>query len=417
MQQIPTSEKVPETVPENATTPESALSDDRYSCTVSPDQPYGTRLGEAIVMAMILLMGFLLAREFSLVPQIDTSGTLSLATVVMIGFLASVSTCMATTGALYLATIGRVSDQGMSTWRRLVPSFGFNAGRIGTYTAMGGLNGVVGQLIAHDLQMETTLNVLVGVMMVFVGLEMLGLFSISRFLPTGFVSRTQGKVEGLLLRHPRRTSVLLGASTYWLPCGFTQSVQLYALAVADPLQSALIMLMFVLGTTPAMLGIGFATGLLKHRFYAPFLRLMGVFVFLVGATYVLGYLSLYNLNPLDTVRVAVLGEQVQVAQAGDGVQSGQAELIDGVQVIRMTVSNDGYFPNRFTVQQDVPVRWEVTGEEIFGCQGILQVPKLGIAAVLSQGPNLFEFTPTELGQIPFSCSVGSVGGLIEVVEG
>jgi sulfite exporter TauE/SafE len=381
-----------------------------HSCSVETrNDPYLKRLTEAVILAMILMIGYLMAQEFSLVPTIDTTGTLSLATIAVIGFLASVSTCMATTGALYLATIGRVKDEGISTIRRLTPAFGFTAGRIVTYTGMGAINGLVGQVIAHDLQMETTLNVLVGVMMVFVGLEMLGLFSVSSLLPTGWFSRTLGRIEQQLLRHPRRTSVLLGASTYWLPCGFTQSVQLYALAVADPVQSAIVMLMFVLGTTPAMLGIGFASSFLKTRFYGQFLKVMGVFVFLVGATYVLSFLSLYNLNPLASVGRAVLGEQVP---AGGGA----AELDNGVQILRMTVTNDGYAPNTFTVQQGRPVRWIVTGEEIFGCQGLLQSPQLGIIKVLSQGENIIEFTPQEPGVIPFSCSVGAVGGTIVVEE-
>ena len=372
-------------------------------------EPYWKRFTDAAILVMIFTMFFLLATEFNVIPSLDTTGTLSLTTIFLIGVLASVSTCMATTGALYLSTIARLQDMREPLLKRMGPSAGFMAGRIGTYTFMGFVNGVVGQVISEDLKMESTFNLVIGVLMVLVGLEMLKIFSFSSILPWKGGKTLLFRVERMLLRHPRRMSVLLGASTYWLPCGFTQSVQLYALSVADPVMSTLIMLVFVLGTTPSLIGIGFASGLLKTRFYGGFMKVIGVFVFMVGLGYSFNYLTLNNLNPFERVTKVLFAEEVSVEQQGFEIDA------EGRQILRMSVSNGGYTPNRFTVKQGQPVKWIINGEEVFGCQGLLQVPKIGISRVLEQGENIVEFIPQEKGIIAFSCSAGSVGGSIEVM--
>lgn len=373
------------------------------------DEPYGKRVIDAAVIAMILLILFLFAQEFQLIPSIDTSGTLSLATIAVIGLIASVSTCMATTGALFLSTIGRMKHETADMVQRIVPSISFNAGRIVTYAGMGFVNGAVGQVISKDLQMESSMNIIIGILMVLVGLDMLRIFSLRSLFPHSLVRNTVLRVEKSLLRNPRKTSFLLGSSTYWLPCGFTQSVQLYALAVADPFQSMLIMLVFVLGTTPALIGIGLASSVVKHRSYAVFMKVVGVFVFMVGLMYSFNFLTLHNLNPFARVTSTVFA----------GVNPSETELAevtaDGTQVLRMTVNNAGYSPSRFTVQHGKPVKWIITGEEVFGCQGLLQVPEIGISRVLERGENIVEFTPAEKGSIAFSCSSGSVAGQIEVL--
>lgn len=378
-------------------------------------EPFWKRLTDAVILSMILLILFLMAQEFNLVPLIDTTGTLSLATILVIGILASLSTCMATTGALFLSTIGRIHDSAQPLVQRLTPAIGFNAGRIVTYAGMGLVNGMVGQVLAHDLQMETSLNIIVGVLMVFVGLDMLRIFSFSSILPTGFMKRVFLRLEHTLLRRPKQTSFLLGASTYWLPCGFSQSVQLYALAVADPIQSMLVMLVFVLGTTPALMGVAFASNVLKSSFYGGFMKLIGVFVFLVGTGYVLSYLALYSTGPMQQVTALLYGSSSPAEV--NAQDSTVAEQVDGTQILRMTVTNEGYAPSDFTVQRGVPVRWIIQGEEIFGCQGLLQAPQIGVSQVLQQGENIVEFTPEKVGNIAFSCSAGSVRGKIHVIDG
>jgi sulfite exporter TauE/SafE len=68
-----------------------------------------------------------------------------------------------------------------------------------------------------------------------------------RFLPVDTVPRALG----------------LGALWGWLPCGMVYTALLTAVAVAEPLQSALVMLAFGAGTLPAMLGVSLFTANLR----------------------------------------------------------------------------------------------------------------------------------------------------------
>ena len=54
------------------------------------------------------------------------------------------------------------------------------------------------------------------------------------------------------------TPILLGMASFFLPCGFTQSMQINAMASGDIIQGALIMLVFSLGTLPvlALISVG-----------------------------------------------------------------------------------------------------------------------------------------------------------------
>jgi len=55
------------------------------------------------------------------------------------------------------------------------------------------------------------------------------------------------------------TPILLGASTFFLPCGFTQSMQLYSLTTGNFINGAITMFVFALGTLPVLALISFAS--------------------------------------------------------------------------------------------------------------------------------------------------------------
>jgi sulfite exporter TauE/SafE len=57
----------------------------------------------------------------------------------------------------------------------------------------------------------------------------------------------------------RLTPFLVGVVTFFLPCGFTQSMQLYALTTGSFLTGGLTMLAFALGTLPVLSLISFSS--------------------------------------------------------------------------------------------------------------------------------------------------------------
>jgi uncharacterized protein len=92
------------------------------------------------------------------------------------------------------------------------------------------------------------------------------------------------------------------------------------------------------------------------------------------------------------------------------------DLENGVQVIRMTESIRGYSPNSFTIKKGVPVRWEIEGSTDRTCANALIVPDYKIREFLKPGKNVVEFTPSQTGVIPFSCSMRMYTGSFNVIE-
>ena len=77
---------------------------------------------------------------------------------------------------------------------------------------------------------------------------------------------------------------------------------------------------------------------------------------------------------------------------------------------------NGYNPSKFTIKKGVPVKWIVTSESIYSCASSIVSQQLGIRTSLKLGENIFEFTPTQVGTIRFSCSMGMYTGSFNVID-
>ncbi len=366
---------------------------------ITKQEPLSKRVFEAVAIGSIVAILYLIAKEVGVVPDLKLSGSLSFFSILLIGLVASTSTCMATSGALFLSTVGKGRDN-------FSQAIFFNAGRIASYGLFGLLAGVVGQALITNLKFGPYLTLLAAIFMLLLGLDMAQILSIGRIIPSGLNKRIFEGLEHKLMRYPRRAPFFLGAITYLLPCGFTQAVQVYALGLASPLQSSLTMMVFALGTAPALMLVGGLSSLTRTTFYSYFMKTMGVVVFIIGFFYFSNFLALYGIkvNPLDS-------------QGGD---AGIRALVEGgVQNIDMRVIGSGYSPNTFTVKRGVPVRWNIEGVNTFGCQAYFVVPSLGIQKVIEPGNtanNRVEFTPDKTGTVNFSCGMGMYTGKILVVD-
>ncbi|CAN5206230.1 hypothetical protein BH09PAT1_BH09PAT1_2390 [soil metagenome] len=354
-----------------------------------------SRIITAILIGIVFGTGYLILSEFSVVPTLSNS--LTLPTVFLLGIIASVSSCMATAGTVFLSAINKIKGN------RVIPTIHFNIGRIITYTVMGYILGLIGKTVSVQYETSVFLTIGVSTAMIFVGLDMLKIFSISSLVPSFIGKYFENKIEKQLFRQSHKTMFMLGVITYWLPCGFTQTVQLFALGTADPIKSAMVMGVFALGTAPALLSMGVTSSFTNAFWYPWFLKTVGVVVILFSVSYIVNTMQLYT-DSFIAIRSPAYTKKV-----------GEVKVQNGVQIVEMSVINTGYTPNTFVVQKDIPVKWVVNGINIYGCQGFLNVPKLGIQQALKLGKNVFEFTLKKSDTISFSCSNNSVQGLFHVI--
>jgi hypothetical protein len=78
---------------------------------------------------------------------------------------------------------------------------------------------------------------------------------------------------------------------------------------------------------------------------------------------------------------------------------------NGVQVVKMVQTKAGYEPSAFTIQKGLPVRWEIDSQETKTCASKVRSEQLAISVDLVPGVNVVEFTPAQLGQVPFHCGM------------
>ncbi|MEK7131888.1 MAG: cupredoxin domain-containing protein, partial [Patescibacteria group bacterium] len=144
-------------------------------------------------------------------------------------------------------------------------------------------------------------------------------------------------------------------------------------------------------------GIGGLTSVFKGRKARVFFMTAGLTVIL------LGWFNITNGSRLFGSRVDT---KVVVTAVVD----------QNAQEIRMTQSRSGYSPNIFTVKKGQQVKWIIKSTTSLHCTAYLVMPKYGISKSLQSGENIITFTPTEIGEIPFSCSMGMYRGKFIVVE-
>jgi sulfite exporter TauE/SafE len=148
------------------------------------------------------------------------------------------------------------------TWRTQAL---FHVGRLGGFFLLGGAVGLLGNSLHLGLTANAILGGIVALVMFILGVNLLDVFHFTKkfqlTMPSGFGKRV---IQGSRRDH-YLAPLLVGIGTFFLPCGFTQSMQLYALGTGDFMQGALTMLVFALGTFPMLALLSFGSLNIAHK--------------------------------------------------------------------------------------------------------------------------------------------------------
>ncbi len=355
------------------------------------------------IAILFLAVYALLSRFGFTVGGLTIGGNMSYWFIFGIGIVAAFSTCMAVTGGLLLAVAARYAEDNptLTPEQKFVPHVWFNAGRLISYGVLGGVVGALGSIVSFSGAATGYLTILASAVMILLGFQILGIFpSLRRFYPRmpKAIAHRFADPSG---KSGRMGALLLGATTFFLPCGFTQALQLYVLSAGDPVRGALTMFVFALGTTPALLSVGAISSWTKGAVRERFFRVAGVLVVLLG---ILGFRAGTVLAGMNFDLAAFLPSGENSAPRNNATN---VEFVDGVQVARMTVKGYGYSPNKFTVVAGVPVEWRINGEAATGCAQIITAPSIRVNEFMkSVGETIIRFTPQKAGRIAFNCSMG-----------
>jgi len=367
-----------------------------------------TALFGVVLIAALVLVAKLTGLD-RLATGSSSLGTGGLAVALLLGLAAGVSTCMALVGGLVLAL--SASFESMQTGNRGVltrmrPALVFMGGRIGGYALFGALLGALGAGITLPPVVLGILMIAVAVLMTLVGARLTGLSpriaAWSPTLPVG-LARSLGMTQGTTGAYSDGRAAALGAATFFMPCGFTQAVQVYALSTGSPLIAGATMAVFAIGTAPGLLGLAGLPAIVPAGLRPTLLRVVGVVV--IGFALINGSagIRLAGLT-LPSIGVAAAAGPVTVTVNG------------GVQELTTFQGADGYSPGNATIYAGMPTRWTIQSSTTSTCAASLVVPRLGIQTLLHLGDNTFDIPALKAGTVDYSCSMGMYGGRITVVD-
>ncbi len=362
-----------------------------------------------IIVAILLLLG-----RLDLLPnQFGVSETMSYGLVFVIGLVASVSSCIAVTGGLLVAVAAKYNEAStaLTPVQRIKPHIYFNAGRILSYTLLGGAIGALGSALTLSPEVNGVLTLVASAVMILLGLQMLRLLpAVTRFLPTMPKSFSHF-IHDFAERDANGGAFVLGAATFFLPCGFTQALQLYVLAKGSFAMGALTMLAFSLGTLPALLSLSALSSLASGNVQRHFLKFAGAAVIVLGIANIQYGLVLTG----SAMNVASVAPDAPVTPSAEAPSAPTAAVQDqqvkqdmpDKQVVVMRIDGFSYIPNRFSVVQGVPVEWRIDASEAAACGRFLLAPGLGIRKLLSdRSTTMITFVPQQAGEFGFNCGMG-----------
>jgi len=214
----------------------------------------------ALPIAIIFAALFIFLQKLGIVNLVNAS-KFNYGTAFLIGIVASFSSCMAVVGGVLLsmsATFAREGD-------KVRPQLLFHIGRVISFFILGGVIGVLGSAFTLSTTTTFVLSIIVGVVMLILGINLLEVFHWTKKIQPSMPKFIAKRAHGISKFNHTFTPFLVGIATFFLPCGFTQSMQLTALSMGDFLRGGFTMLAFALGTLPVLVLISFSSFSMKNN--------------------------------------------------------------------------------------------------------------------------------------------------------
>ncbi len=249
---------------------------------------------QALPIGLVFLALFFIIQKSGIL-NFGLGGTVTPVTSFIIGLIASVSSCLAVVGGLVLSLSATVSQDKISDVK---PMMLFHGGRLISFAVLGGVLGSIGSAIGISFTVTAILGIIASVVMIVLGLNLVGVFDKNMIsLPSGVFNFFR-RVE-----HKTIAPFLVGVGTFFLPCGFTQAMQVASLSSGSFISGLLIMGAFALGTFPMLALLSFGSASFSQSRHAPlFFKSAGILVIGLGVFALLaGLAGLGIIEPLFNI--------------------------------------------------------------------------------------------------------------------
>jgi len=208
----------------------------------------------AVPIAIAFAVLFVVLQKMGIVNLVNAN-EVNYGTAFVIGIIASLSTCMAVVGGLLLSMSATFAKEG----GRIKPQLLFHIGRLVSFFILGGVIGAIGSAFALNTSATFILGLVIGLVMLVMGLNLLDVFHFAKKLQPSLPKFLAKHAHGISRFNHSLTPLLVGIATFFLPCGFTQSMQIYTLTTGTFFTGGMTMLAFALGTLPVLALISFSS--------------------------------------------------------------------------------------------------------------------------------------------------------------
>lgn len=208
----------------------------------------------AIPIALGFTLLFVVLQKMGIVNLVS-AGNVTYGTAFVIGIIASLSTCMAVVGGLVLSMSATYAKEGS----KIKPHLMFHIGRMVSFFVLGGVIGLIGSAFTLNSTATFVLSLIIGIVMLILGINLLEVFHWAKRLQPSMPKFIGRHAHGISRFNHTLAPVLIGLATFFLPCGFTQSMQLFTLSTGSFWNGGLTMLAFALGTLPVLALLSFGS--------------------------------------------------------------------------------------------------------------------------------------------------------------
>jgi sulfite exporter TauE/SafE len=344
--------------------------------------------------------------KLQLAKYINLNGGFSLGAYFTLGIVAGISSCAALVGGMLLSMSKQWNDMymGQSQKQKGTPHIMFHIGRIISFAILGGVLGLIGKSITFNNTVISAIFVIViSIVMFILALQMLEVEWAQKLrisMPKSVTKNIadENKFSGKFM------PFIMGAVTFFIPCGFTLIAQGIALTSGSFLLGFLVMLFFALGTFIPLLGISIS-GLKmndKPKSTALFNQVSGILIIFFVAYNINAQLNVLGLPSLNDVKFQP--RQVQTTEETVKPDS------NGTQTLNITAKGFEYIPtSSTTLKAGVKTTLVVDNQGIQGCGVYMAGRGLfdGYIDLVKSGENSITFTPKK-GTYKITCSMGMV---------
>ena len=150
---------------------------------------------------------------------------------------------MAVVGGLVLSMSATFAKEG----DKVKPQVLFHSGRIISFFIFGGIIGMLGSAFTLNTSATFIMGLIIAIVMFVLGINLLDVFPWAKKLQPSMPKFLSKHALNVSKFNHTLTPLLVGVATFFLPCGFTQSMQIVTLSTGNFLIGGFTMLAIVTG--------------------------------------------------------------------------------------------------------------------------------------------------------------------------